>query len=93
VVSSLAPEHVINLLTLVPDQATGGSALTDQTPPLKLYFMRRLPLIDFTLPSIFNIMISFTRRHTGLMMCLIHIDVSATRVDSWMSVTSLCTFL
>jgi hypothetical protein len=59
VVSSLAPEHVINLITLVPDQATGRSAFLDRTPPLELGLMHRVPSICFMLPSIFNLLTVF----------------------------------
>jgi hypothetical protein len=53
VVSSLALEHVVKPTTLVPDQGTDLSTFTNRTPPLKSDFMPQVPLIGFTLPSIF----------------------------------------
>jgi hypothetical protein len=45
--------------TSVPDQATARSTLTDQTPLLQSSFMHRVPMICFTLPSIFTLLIVF----------------------------------
>jgi hypothetical protein len=42
--------------------------------------MHRVPLFDFTLPSIFNLLTSLARCRIGLMMCLIHINESAIHV-------------
>jgi hypothetical protein len=50
-----------NMTTLVPDQAIGRSAFTDQTPQLKPDCMHWVLLIGFTLPSIFNLQISDAR--------------------------------
>jgi hypothetical protein len=80
VVSSLAHKHVVNLATSVFDQATDRSAFTDRTPPFKPDFMHRIPLFDFTLPSVFNFLTSLSRCCIGLMMCLIHIDEPVTRL-------------
>jgi hypothetical protein len=43
--------------------------------------MHRVPLFVFMLPSIFNLLISFTIYRTGLMMCSIHIDESAIHMS------------
>jgi ligand-binding sensor protein len=43
--------------------------------------MHQVLLIGFTLPLIFNLLISFTRCHTGLMMYSIHIDESVIHVS------------
>jgi hypothetical protein len=53
-VSSLALDHVINLATLVPDQATKQSAFTDRTPPLSPGLMHRVHFFCFTLPPNFD---------------------------------------
>jgi hypothetical protein len=53
-VSSLASEHVVNLATLVIDQATLRSAFTDRTPPLSLGLMHQVHIFCFTLPPNFE---------------------------------------
>jgi hypothetical protein len=57
--SSLAPEHVVNLVILVPDQATERSTFTDRTPLLEPSLMHQVPSICFTLSLIFNPQIIF----------------------------------
>jgi hypothetical protein len=51
VVSSLAPEHVINLTTSILDQAIERSTFTDRTPPLdpSLHASSSLDLLHATL--------------------------------------------
>jgi hypothetical protein len=83
-ISSHASEHVVNLITLVSDQDIDWSTLIDRTPLLNL--------ADDRLHTIFHLLISLTRCRTGLMMCSIYIDESATHVAYCMTVTSLCTF-
>jgi hypothetical protein len=58
-VSSLTPDHVINLATSIPEQAIDRSAFTDRTPPLEPCLMHRVPPICLTLSSIFNLLIIF----------------------------------
>jgi hypothetical protein len=53
-VSSLAPEHVINLTTLVPDQAIERLAFTDRTPLLSPGIMHWVHFFCFTLPPNFE---------------------------------------
>jgi hypothetical protein len=60
VVLSLAPEYVINLATLVPDQATNRLSLTDWMPPFKPDFMVQVLLFSFMLPLVFNLLISLS---------------------------------
>jgi hypothetical protein len=79
-----------NFVSSIPDQATDRSTFTDRTPPLKLDFIHRVPLIGFTLPSIFNLLIIFTRCCTGLIMCSIHIDESAIHVSAATRPSRLC---
>jgi hypothetical protein len=52
-ISSLAPKHVVNLATSVPDQATHWSTFSDRTTPLKPDPMHRVILICFRLWPIF----------------------------------------
>jgi hypothetical protein len=52
-VSSLVPEHVVNLVTLVPDQDTCGSTFIDRTPPLRPNSMHQVLLIGFMIHLIF----------------------------------------
>jgi hypothetical protein len=57
VVSSLAPEYVINLTILIPDLATERSTFTDQIPPLSPSLMHRVHFFCFMLPPNFDLLI------------------------------------
>jgi hypothetical protein len=59
VVSSLAPEHVVKLVTSVFDQATELSVFTDRTHPLELSLMHQVSSICFTLLPTFNLLTIF----------------------------------
>jgi hypothetical protein len=83
VVSSLSPKHVIGIVTLVPDQDTGRS---DTFVKSRLHASG--PANWFH--AIFNLLKNFTRCFAGLIMCLIYIDESVTRVGSCTTITSLC---
>jgi hypothetical protein len=52
--------------------------------------MHRVLLFGFMLPSVFNVLISFTQCRTELMMCSIHIDESATHVSIAARLSRLC---
>jgi hypothetical protein len=56
VVSSLVPEHVVNLTTLVHNHATERSAFTDRMPPLSPSLMHRVHFFYFTLSPKFDLL-------------------------------------
>jgi hypothetical protein len=59
VISSLAPEHVINLVTSVLNQAIEQSAFTDWTPLMEPSLTHQVSSTCFTLSLIFNPLIIF----------------------------------
>jgi hypothetical protein len=49
-------------------------------------------LLNFKLLAFFDLLVTLPRCYTGLMMCSIHLDKSATRVIRCTTVTSSRTF-
>jgi hypothetical protein len=81
-VLSLAPEHVINLITSVPDQAIDWSTFTDRTPPFISDFMRQVPLICFRLPLISILLIIFLSDATLSWWCVWYTLMSPQHVST-----------